>query len=91
MGTAASSPSLAAAGLGKSRLVREALGLGPSDIVDMHAEPYGASNSYRVVRDPLRCLFGFAGTEIPGHFGEQLRGRRGRRRPGSGAVPPPPR
>ena len=50
-----------AAGLGKSRLVDEAM----RDTVDltvvaMHAEPYGASNSYRVVRDPLRALSGSA-------------------------------
>ena len=52
---------IGAAGLGKSRLVREALGSDHPTIVDMHAEPYGASNSFRVVRDPLRSLFGLAG------------------------------
>lgn len=52
-----------AAGLGKSRLVTEALGADHPRIVDMHAEPYGASNSYRVVRDPLRTLFGLTGTD----------------------------
>jgi class 3 adenylate cyclase/tetratricopeptide (TPR) repeat protein len=61
-----------AAGLGKSRLVREALGPDHPRIVDMHAEPYGASNSYRVVRDPLRSLFGLSGTDSAA-LGEQLR------------------
>jgi class 3 adenylate cyclase len=52
-----------ATGLGKSRLVREALGKDHPPLVDMHAEPYGASNSYRVVRDPLRALFGLEGSD----------------------------
>jgi class 3 adenylate cyclase/tetratricopeptide (TPR) repeat protein len=50
-----------ATGLGKSRLMREALGSDHPRLVDMHAEPYGASNSYRVVRDPLRALVGLRG------------------------------
>jgi class 3 adenylate cyclase/tetratricopeptide (TPR) repeat protein len=61
-----------AAGLGKSRLVTEALGADHPRIVDMHAEPYGASNSYRVVRDPLRALFGLAGTDSAA-LGKKLR------------------
>ena len=52
-----------AAGLGKSRLVTEALGADHPTVLHMHAEPYGTSNSYRVVRDPLRGLFGLSGTE----------------------------
>jgi class 3 adenylate cyclase/tetratricopeptide (TPR) repeat protein len=52
-----------ATGLGKSRVLREALGADHPRLVDMHAEPYGASNSYRVVRDPLRALFGLKGTD----------------------------
>ena len=56
---------IGAAGLGKSRLVREAFGAGHPMIVDMHAEPYGASNSFRVVRDPFRSLFGLAGSAVP--------------------------
>jgi len=52
-----------AAGLGKSRLVTEALGGDHPTVVHMHAEPYGTSNSYRVVRDPLRALFGLNGTD----------------------------
>jgi class 3 adenylate cyclase/tetratricopeptide (TPR) repeat protein len=63
---------IGAAGLGKSRLVREALGSDHPRIVDMHAEPYGASNSYRVVRDPLRNLFGLSGADSAA-LGEQLR------------------
>ncbi len=63
---------IGAAGLGKSRLLREALGSDHPRIVDMHAEPYGASNSYRVVRDPLRSLFGLSGTDSAA-LGEQLR------------------
>jgi class 3 adenylate cyclase/tetratricopeptide (TPR) repeat protein len=63
---------IGAAGLGKSRLVRESLGSDHPRIVDMHAEPYGASNSYRVVRDPLRALFGLSGTDST-VLGEQLR------------------
>jgi class 3 adenylate cyclase/tetratricopeptide (TPR) repeat protein len=48
-----------AAGLGKSRLIREALAdVAQVTTLAMHAEPYGATNSYRVLRDPLRALFG---------------------------------
>jgi class 3 adenylate cyclase/tetratricopeptide (TPR) repeat protein len=52
-----------ATGLGKSRLLREVLGREHPSLVDMHAEPYGASSSYRVVRDPMRALFGLTGTD----------------------------
>ncbi len=52
-----------AAGLGKSRLIREALGSDHPRLLDLHAEPYGASNSFRVVRDPLRALFGLRGDD----------------------------
>jgi class 3 adenylate cyclase/tetratricopeptide (TPR) repeat protein len=52
-----------AAGLGKSRLIREALGAEHPRVLDMHAEPYGSSNSFRVVRDPLRALFGLRGDD----------------------------
>lgn len=48
-----------AAGLGKSRLVREAMrGADRLKVAEMHAEPYGASNTYRVVRDPFRAFLG---------------------------------
>ena len=63
---------IGAAGLGKSRLVREALGSDHPRIVDMHAEPYGTSDSYRVVREPMRSLFGLSGTDSAA-LGEQLR------------------
>lgn len=63
---------IGAAGLGKTRLVTEALGDDHPPTVHMHAEPYGASNSYRVVRDPLRSLFGLTGRDSA-TLGEQLR------------------
>ncbi len=52
-----------AAGLGKSRLIREALGSDHPRLLDMHAEPYGSSSSFRVVREPLRALFGLTGED----------------------------
>lgn len=55
---------IGAAGLGKSRLVQEALASDHPVVVEMHAEPYGASNSFRVIRDPLRSLFGLAGLDV---------------------------
>jgi class 3 adenylate cyclase/tetratricopeptide (TPR) repeat protein len=63
-----------ATGLGKSRLLREALGREHPPLVDMHAEPYGASSSYRVVRDPMRTLFGLIGADPTG-LADQLRRR----------------
>jgi class 3 adenylate cyclase/tetratricopeptide (TPR) repeat protein len=53
---------IGAAGLGKSRLLREALGSDHPPIVDMRAEPYGSASSYRVLRDPFRALFGLDGS-----------------------------
>ncbi len=48
-----------AMGLGKTRLLREATGdLGPTSLIWLRAEPYGASNPYRVFRDPVRALLG---------------------------------
>ena len=48
-----------ATGMGKSRLVREALEQGPATtIMTVRAEPYGAQSSYRVFRDPVRRLLG---------------------------------
>jgi class 3 adenylate cyclase/tetratricopeptide (TPR) repeat protein len=61
-----------ATGLGKSRLLREALRHEHPRIIDMHAEPYGASNSYRVVRDPLRALVGLTGVDAA-ELAEQLK------------------
>ena len=46
-------------GIGKSRLVDEALAAWPSEtIISMHAEPYGTTNPYRVFRDAIRALLG---------------------------------
>ncbi|PKW25455.1 adenylate/guanylate cyclase domain-containing protein [Phycicoccus duodecadis] len=48
-----------ATGSGKTRLVREATALAPpAERLLLHAEPYGVSSSYRVLRDPLRTLLG---------------------------------
>lgn len=57
-----------AAGLGKTRLLTEVLaGLGEVTLVRMHAEPYGSSNSYRVLRDPLRSMFGVGDGDNAAH------------------------
>jgi class 3 adenylate cyclase/predicted ATPase len=46
-------------GVGKSRVVHEALAAHPAfPQLAVHAEPYGAANAYRVFRDPLRSLLG---------------------------------
>lgn len=46
-------------GVGKSRLVRQACAQVPGvQIVDVHAEPYGAATPYRPFRDPLRLILG---------------------------------
>ncbi len=52
------------AGLGKSRLIRESLGTEHPRLIDMRAEPYGSSNSFRLVRDPLRAMFGLSGDDL---------------------------
>ena len=53
-----------AVGLGKSRLVREAMaGLDATTVITVHAEPYGANSPYRVVRDPLRDVLAVARTD----------------------------
>ncbi len=59
-------------GMGKTRLVREAAaGLEGVARLTVRAEPYGASSSYRVFRDPLRLLLGIErGT--PEDMGRQL-------------------
>jgi tetratricopeptide (TPR) repeat protein len=51
------------AGLGKTRLIREALRTDHARLLDVHAEPYGSSNSFRVLRDPLRNMFGLRDNE----------------------------
>ncbi|MGB7818900.1 MAG: AAA family ATPase, partial [Ornithinibacter sp.] len=46
-------------GMGKSRLVQEALVEAPeAPQLVLRAEPYGVSSAYRVLRDPLRTLLG---------------------------------
>lgn len=46
-------------GLGKSRLVQEALaGLGDVSVFSLRGEPAGAEHAYRAVRDPIRLLLG---------------------------------
>ncbi|HEY5645827.1 MAG TPA: adenylate/guanylate cyclase domain-containing protein [Pseudomonadales bacterium] len=46
-------------GVGKSRLLREALALSDTPaVLALRAEPYGADNPYRMFRDPLRDLMG---------------------------------
>jgi class 3 adenylate cyclase/tetratricopeptide (TPR) repeat protein len=46
-------------GLGKTRLVAEALaGVAVDHRIVVRSEPYGAASAYRVVRDPLRALLG---------------------------------
>jgi len=48
-----------ASGLGKSRLLHEALRrLGDIPVMTLRAELYGASSPYRVFRDPMRALLG---------------------------------
>ncbi len=44
-------------GIGKTRLVDEAI-RGFQPIIEVHAEPYGAANPYRALRDPIRELLG---------------------------------
>jgi len=48
-----------ATGLGKSRLLREALArAGPGGQLALRAEPYGATSPYRMFRDAIRGLLG---------------------------------
>ncbi|NNC44151.1 MAG: AAA family ATPase, partial [Acidimicrobiia bacterium] len=44
-------------GIGKTRLVEEAV-RGFQPIIEIRAEPYGAANPYRALRDPVRELLG---------------------------------
>jgi class 3 adenylate cyclase/tetratricopeptide (TPR) repeat protein len=48
----------AATGLGKSRLIREALKGIEATIVPLRAEPYGMTAPYRMLRDPVRNALG---------------------------------
>lgn len=48
-----------ATGMGKTRLVREALSATDLDhLVVLRAEPYGSASAYRMLRDPMRGLLG---------------------------------
>ena len=47
-----------AVGVGKSRLVREALGGREVPVLELRAEPYGSGTPYRNFRDPVRDLLG---------------------------------
>ena len=44
-------------GIGKTRLMDEAI-TGLEQVIEIRAEPYGATNPYRPLRDPLRALLG---------------------------------
>lgn len=55
------------AGMGKTRLLREALRTaGGLTVLAARAEPYGAATPYRPVRDPLRRLLGLSVAEKVG-------------------------
>jgi class 3 adenylate cyclase/tetratricopeptide (TPR) repeat protein len=59
-------------GMGKSRLLQEALGdLAITHTVVIRAEPYGAASAYRVFRDPARRLLGIERDE-PAVMGRAL-------------------
>ncbi len=59
-------------GMGKSRIVREALeGIFVEHKVVVRAEPYGAASAYRVFRDPARRLLGIERDE-PEVMGQAL-------------------
>ena len=46
-------------GIGKSRLLREAIASAPAEtVVSVRAEPYGATAPFRMLREPLRHLVG---------------------------------
>ncbi len=48
----------ASTGLGKSRLIAEAMKGRDATIVSVRAEPYGMTSPYRMLRDPVRQAFG---------------------------------
>ncbi len=58
-------------GMGKTRLVREALAASPAQLLVVRAEPYGAASAYRVFRDPVRALLGLERAE-PDAMGRAL-------------------
>ena len=45
-------------GIGKTRIVEEAVDASPIETIEVRAEPYGAANPYRPFRDPARNLLG---------------------------------
>lgn len=60
------------AGLGKTRLLREAIAATrDAVVVDARAEPFGGASPYRPVRDPLRALWGLQPDE-PSRMAESL-------------------
>jgi class 3 adenylate cyclase/tetratricopeptide (TPR) repeat protein len=51
-------------GIGKSRLLREAVDALPQErVVALRAEPYGANASFKLLREPLRELLGTEGVD----------------------------
>jgi tetratricopeptide (TPR) repeat protein len=50
-------------GLGKSRLVRDALAADDGPRLELRAEPYGVSTPYRPLRDPVREMLGIERAE----------------------------
>ncbi len=69
-------------GMGKTRLVREAVAtLDDVTVLTVRAEPYGASSSYRVFRDPVRQLLGVE-RDTATAMGQQLLARLGKVAPG---------
>jgi class 3 adenylate cyclase/tetratricopeptide (TPR) repeat protein len=53
----------AGTGLGKSRLIQDAMDGIEATVVTVRAEPYGMTSPYRMLRDPLREAFGVARDE----------------------------
>ncbi len=53
----------AGTGLGKSRLIHDAMDGLEATVVTVRAEPYGMTSPYRMLRDPLREAFGVARDE----------------------------
>jgi tetratricopeptide (TPR) repeat protein/class 3 adenylate cyclase len=70
-----------ATGMGKSRLVHEALAALPEATVStLRGEPYGLTSTYRVLRDPMRTLLGIE-RDTPERMGSALLATLGARAP----------
>ena len=70
------------AGIGKSRLVEEAMsGVSGLTVVSVRAEPYGTATPYRPLRDPIRDLLGITQGSA-GAMGRQAAARLGALDPG---------